>query len=129
MDPIIRQTQKRYCSGAMTTAIIIGFLFIVADLKPVGKGLILGAVFSVVNFVLMGETLPKRMAESKGKATFLSLGSIFFRYLLLAVPLVMAVKLDQFSLIAVVVGIFLIQFVIIIDHLFNLILPSRKKQA
>ncbi|MCP4104426.1 MAG: hypothetical protein GY749_02655 [Desulfobacteraceae bacterium] len=129
MDPLIRQTQKKYCSGAMTTAIVIGFICILAGQKPIGKGVILGTVFSVVNFVIIGETLPKRIAKSKSKAAFLSLGSIFFRYLLLAVPLIMGVRLEQFNLAAVVVGIFLIQLVIIADHLFNLILPSRKKQV
>lgn len=129
MDPLIRQTQKKYCSGAMTIAIMTGFCCILAGQKPIGKGLILGTVFSVINFVIIGETLPKRMADSKSKAAFLSLGSIFFRYLLLAVPLIMGIKLEDFNLAAVVAGIFLIQLVIIADHLFNLILPSRKKQV
>ncbi|UCD77808.1 MAG: ATP synthase subunit I, partial [Desulfobacterales bacterium] len=86
-----------YGSIAITLAIVIGLCFILAGHKPVGKGLILGTIFSVVNFILMGETLALRMGISKGKTFFLSLGSIFFRYILLAIPLIVAVKFEQFN--------------------------------
>jgi hypothetical protein len=100
----------------MAVAIIAGILFILAGQQPLGKGLVLGAIFSVVNFVLMGETLPLRLGKSKGKAFSLALGSIFFRYALLAIPLVVAIKFDQFNILATVLGLFMIQLVILGDH-------------
>jgi len=123
----LRQTQKKYCSRAITVAIIVGFFLILAGQKPLGKGLILGSVFSVVNFILIGETLPMRIGQSKERTFFLSLGSILLRYFILAVPLIMAIKLEQFNLFAVIFGIFMIQFVIFTDYLFNLILSTRRK--
>ncbi|OEU68320.1 MAG: hypothetical protein BBJ57_03525 [Desulfobacterales bacterium PC51MH44] len=124
----IRQTQKKYCSAAIVVAIFAGLLFILADQKPIGKALILGTVFSIINFILMGETLPFRIGKSKNKTFFISLGSIYFRYIILAVPLIMAIKLEQFHLFAVIIGIFLVQLVIIADHLFNYISSARRKQ-
>jgi hypothetical protein len=128
MEPL-RQTQKKYCSRAITAAIFVGLLLILAGQKPVGKGLILGTVFSIVNFILMAQMLPHRIGKSKNKTFFLSFGSMVFRYFLLAVPLVIAIKFDQYNFISVVFGIFMVQFVILADHLFSLIVSRREKQV
>jgi hypothetical protein len=126
MEPV-KQTQKKYGSRAVWIAIIIGLCFFLAGQKPVGKGLILGAIFSVANFILIGQTLPLRIGRSKRKTFFISLGSIFFRYALMALPILVAVKFEQFNLVAAIVGLFMIQFVILADHLVKLILSIRNK--
>ncbi|MDH4204510.1 MAG: ATP synthase subunit I [Desulfobacteraceae bacterium] len=125
----IRETQKKYCTGAITAAIFIGFFFIIAGQKPAGKGLILGTIFSIINFLIMGEILPLRIGRSNNKTFLLSLGSIFFRYILLAVPLFIAVKFEQYNFISVIFGIFMIQLFILADHFISLITATRKKQA
>ncbi|OQY59580.1 MAG: hypothetical protein B6245_05975 [Desulfobacteraceae bacterium 4572_88] len=112
----------------MTVAIIVGFLLIAADQRPMGKGLILGTIFSVINFVLMGETIPMRMGRTRGKAFFVSLGSIFFRYFLIAIPLFMAIRMEQLNLFAVIAGIFSVQLMIFPDHIFNFV-SERKNKA
>jgi asparagine N-glycosylation enzyme membrane subunit Stt3 len=124
MEPI-RQIQKKYASRAMMTAIIIGLSFILAGHKPIGKGLILGTIFSVINFILIGETLPMRIGKSRAKTFFLSLSSIFFRYALMAVPLIVAINFKQFNLFAAIFGIFMIQIVILADHLLKIIWSNR----
>jgi len=125
----LRQIQKKYCSRAITAAIFVGLFLILAGQKPVGKGLILGTVFSIVNFILMAQMLPHRIGKSKNKTFFLSFGSIVLRYFLLAVPLVIAIKFNQYNFIAVVCGIFMVQFVILGDHLLSLIASRREKQV
>ena len=125
----LRQTQKKYCSRAITAAIFVGLFLILAGQKPVGKGLILGTVFSIVNFILMAQMLPIRIGKSKNKTFFLSFGSIVLRYFLLAVPLIIAIKFDQYNFIGVVFGIFMVQFVILGDHLLSLIASRREKQV
>ena len=120
----VKQTQKKYGSRAIWIAIAIGLCFVLAGQKEVGKGLILGTVFSVINFILIGQTLPLRLGKSKRKTFLLSLGSIIFRYVFLAVPIVVAVKFEQFDLVAAIVGIFMIQLVILADHIFSLILSN-----
>ena len=123
----IRETQKKYGSRVMMVAVIAGLLFILLGYKPIGKGLVLGAVFSVVNFVLIGATLPSRLAGSKRKTVMFSIGSIFGRYVLLAVPLIVAVKFPEFDLVAAIVGIFMIQFVIVGEHFSKYFLLTRNK--
>lgn len=123
----IRETQKKYGSRVMVIAIIVGLLFILTGYKPVGKGLVLGAIFSVINFVLIGETLPLKLGKSGGKTFFLSIGSLFVRYALLAVPLIVAVKLEQFNLLAVIIGIFMIQITIMGDHLYKLVSSTAEE--
>jgi hypothetical protein len=117
----IRETQKKYGTRTMAVAIIIGLLFILTGYKPVGKGLVLGALFSVVNFVLMGETLPFKLGKSGAKTFFITIGSLIFRYAVLAVPLIVAIKLEQFNLLAVIIGVFMVQVTIMGDHLYKLI--------
>jgi len=100
----------------MAAAIVAGLLFILAGQKPMGKGLILGTLFSVVNFVLMGELIPLRLGHSKPKTYLFSFGSIVIRYGLLALPLLVAVKFEQFNLWSVICGLFMIQIVILVDY-------------
>ena len=124
----IRQTQKKYCSTAIAVAILAGLLFILANQSPVGKGLILGTVFSIVNLILIGETIPQKIGKSKNKNIFLSLVSILFRYLILAVPIILAIKFEQFNLFSAIAGIFMVQLVILADHALTIIWPTREKQ-
>jgi hypothetical protein len=124
----VKETQKKYCSLAVVAAILIGLVMILAGQTPVGKGLILGTLFSVINFVLMGETLPVKMGKSRQKAFFFSLGSILFRYLLMAIPLFLAIKMDQFNLVASICGLFMVQLMILADHFIVSIFSSDKKQ-
>jgi hypothetical protein len=125
----VKQTQKKYGSRAIWIAIAFGFILFLVGYKPIGKGLVLGTIFSVINFVLIGQALPLRIGHSKGKTFFIALGSILCRYLLMAVPLVVAVKFKQIDLVGVVIGLFMIQFVILTDHLLNLVSSRGKKEV
>lgn len=126
----IRQIQKKYCSKAMTTAIVAGFVLILAGQNALAKGLVLGTVFSIINFILIGETLPFRLGKSSRMAFFWSLLSLLLRYAFMAIPLIMAIKFRQFNLIAVVCGIFLVQVMILAEPLLTTVLSSfRQKQA
>lgn len=123
----VRQTQKKYASRVMTAAIFIGFFLILAGYRPVGKGLILGTLFSIINFVLMGETLPMRLGQSKNKTFFLSIASVMLRYVILAVPIFMGIKNEQFNIVAVIIGIFSIQMLILSEQVLDIMLSSRRK--
>lgn len=82
----------------------------------IGKGVILGTLFSILNFIIMGETLPRQLTEEKRGAFLRSLGVISVRYGLLAIPLYVGIKNPKFNLFAVIAGIFSIQLLIVIDH-------------
>jgi hypothetical protein len=124
----VKQAQKKYAVKTLTLAIVIALFFVLMGQKPVAKGLIMGAFFSVLNFILMGKTITLKLGKSKRKIFSLSMGSIILRYLLLAIPLIAALKFEQFNFVAAVLGIFMIQFVILAEHLLTLIPSLRKKQ-
>jgi len=125
----VKQAQKKYTTLALTFSIGVGIVFILMGHKPLGKGLILGAIFSVLNFILMGKSIALRFGRSKAKTFSISMGSIIIRYLLLAIPLIAAVKYEQFNLVAAILGIFMIQLVILAEHVLTLIPAMGKKQA
>ena len=124
----VKKTQKSYGSRAIWIAIVVGLGFFLAGYKPMGKGLVLGTIFSVINFVLIGQALPLRIGYSKGKTLILSLGSIFCGYILMAVPIVVAVKYEQFDLIGAILGLFMIQIVILADHILKLFSSNPDKK-
>lgn len=113
----IRATQKKYGSRTIFVAIVIAMALIVAGEKAAGKGLILGALFSVINFVLMGQSIYRSMGHSKRTSTFRALFSIAWRYTILAVPVITAIKFEQFSLVTVIIGLFAIQVMILLDQI------------
>ncbi len=121
----IRDTQKKFGSRALATAVVIGLLLVVLGQKTLAKGLILGTLFSVFNFVLMGQILPLLFAPSRRRSVLISFGSILFRYILLAIPLLTAVKLPNYNFMAAVFGIFMVQIVIMGEHLYRLIFSGR----
>lgn len=113
----------------MTIAVVIAIVCFILAFKPLGKGLILGAVFSIANFIIMGETLPMRIGHNRRRSTGISFVSIFGRYALMAIPLALSIKLSQFNLAATVCGLFMIQLVILTEHIVNLIqMKFRKTQ-
>lgn len=113
----LRQEQKTICSWAMSGALALAVLFIIIGEKPIGKGLLLGTIFSIVNFYLLGKTIPMTLGKSRPKAGFIGFFSILIRYLILAVPMIIALKSTSFNFIAVVAGIFAVQIVTLIDYI------------
>jgi len=123
---MVLEVQKKYGSRALVLAIGAGLVFLAAGQKEICRGLVLGGVFSAVNFALMGQFLHYRLADNRKAAARRSLFALLVRYVLLAVPLVLAVQSERFNLPATVVGIFMVQLVILIEQGSRLILASAK---
>lgn len=128
MNDVIRRTQKKYGSMALVAAILIGTGFVLAGQKAVAKGLVLGTLFSSLNFVLIGEVLPMVIGKTKRASMFFSLGSMTVRFGLLSIPLIVALKMETLSFAAAVVGIFMVQLMILGDHLFGRLFSERIKR-
>jgi len=129
MNESIRHIQKKYCSKAMTLAIAAGFVLILAGQNALAKGLVLGTLFSIINFILMGETLPLKLGKSPSKTFVWALLSLIVRYGILAIPLIVAIKFKQFHLIAVICGIFSVQAVILFESVLSALISFRNNQA
>jgi len=124
-----REAQKKYCFRAFTAAILIGGGLIFAGFPALGKGLIAGALFSVLNFILIAESLPYKLGKSRRMASAVSLGWILLRYALMAVPLVLALRFHQFHPLAAAVGLFFVQIAILFDHFVLAFNSSPGKEA
>ncbi len=113
----VRSMQKKLCSQAMLAAIAGALILILFGEKAVGKGLVLGTLFSALNFVLMGQFFHHTMSSSRTRASAAAFGSIFFRFALMAVPLIISIRLDSIHIIGVVIGIFMVQLTILFNHI------------
>ena len=60
----------------MIIAIFTGLALILLGQKAMGKGFVLGTLFSAVNFALAGEWLKYQLGHGKTKTYFLSFGSV-----------------------------------------------------
>jgi len=117
----LKQLQKRYCSRAMALAIAGALIFIIFGYNPLGRGLVLGTLFSIINFILMGQSIQARMGKTQARTTFLALVSVFFRFALMAVPIVVAVKFESYHIVTAVIGLFMVQIVLFAENIKNLV--------
>ncbi len=125
----VRALQKTLGTRAMAVALVAAGICIAAGARPVGKGLLLGTLFSILNFVLMGATLPMRLQATRRRAFWGALGGLLPRYLLLAVPVILALKLDQLDLWATVGGLFMVQAVILLEAVWHSLRAARHSRA
>jgi hypothetical protein len=113
----LRQIQKKFGARALTTAIVLAVVTLLIGHKDLGKGLVLGTLFSILNFILMAEMLPLRLAQERKRAGFYAFGTLVMRYLILSIPLIIAVKSSAFSFAATAAGLFMVPLVASIDTL------------
>jgi predicted lysophospholipase L1 biosynthesis ABC-type transport system permease subunit len=112
----LRQIQKRLGARALTIAILLAVIAILSGHKALGKGLVLGALFSILNFILMAEFLPARLSAKRRRASVLAFGSLLLRYMLLAIPLIVAAKSPAFSFTTTAIGLFMVPLVALIEN-------------
>lgn len=125
MTDEIRKVQNQYGSQALIAAIVIAIVFIAFDKKPIAKGLILGTLFSIFNFVAMAQMLPMRLGKEKRKTFWASFGGIWFRYLLMGVPIFVALKFESYNFFSTAAGLFMVQGIIVAHHLGKMKIRNR----
>ena len=121
--------QKKYGFRAIAAALLIGGGLILAGFPALGKGLVAGALFSILNFFLIAESLPHKLGKSRRKASVVSMGWILLRYGLMAVPLILAFKFHLFHPLTAAIGLFFVQLVILFDHFVLAFNSSPGKEA
>ena len=114
---VVKQIQRRVCSWAMSSALVLAVIFILFHENAIAKGLLLGTLFSVINFLLLGKSIPMTLGQSRSKASLIGLGSILSRFAVLAIPMIVGVKSVSFNFVAVVAGIFAVQIVTLVDYI------------
>jgi len=117
--------QKTITTQAVTVAIVAALVCVGLGVKPMAKGILLGTVFSVLNFILMALCLPMRLNRGPRKVFLLCLGSLWGRFALMAAPLVVALKFESFEFFATAAGLFMVQGVLLIRHVSHLVLAKQ----
>jgi len=107
--------QKKFGARALTIAILLAVVTILSGHKELGKGLVLGTLFSILNFILMAEFLPLRLASERRRASVYAFGTLVLRYTILAIPLILAAKSDAFSFATTAAGLFMVPLLALID--------------
>ncbi|WP_170161723.1 ATP synthase subunit I [Desulfosoma caldarium] len=110
--------QRRLTRVTFTGAVAVAVGLYGLGYVAVAKGLVLGSLFSVVNFVIMSRVLPYqiRAGGTRKKATSVAMLSFVLRMGLFAIPLFVALRNQQFQFWAVVLGLLTVQVAIFIDH-------------
>jgi len=116
-DSDLNRLQRGTCSWAMKATLMLAIFFIIIHETAIAKGLILGTCFSIINFILLGKSIPMTLGRSRARASMVGLASILSRYVVLAIPMIVAIKSVSFNFVAVVVGIFAVQIVTLIDYI------------
>lgn len=111
--------QRRLARGGFTVAVAAGLVIYGLGYAAVAKGLVLGALFSVLNLVIMAHVLPYlvRAGITKKKATSVAMLSFTVRLGVIAIPLLVAMKSRNFQFWGVVVGLFTVQAAVFADHI------------
>lgn len=111
------QLKKRICSHTLKAVLVLAVFFLIIQENAIAKGLVLGTLCSLINFMLLGVSVPMTIRHTRYRAGLIGLVSILARYILLAIPLIMGIKLESFNFVAVVIGVFAVQIVTLIEHL------------
>ena len=121
----IKQLQRRYCGGALTLAVALSAGCYLAGWPAMTRGLIVGSLFSALNFALLGKTMVRKLTDPRRGGGLITLAAQLGRYLLWAVPVIIAVKLPPVDLPATIAGLFMVPLFIIADSVFNLLRGNK----
>ena len=113
----INEVKKKICIKVLLLTLAVAVFFLILDEKTIVKGLALGSLFSMINFLLMGESIPLALGHTRVKAGVIGLASMVIRFLVLTFPLLVGLKSPSFNFAAVVVGIFSVQIVTLVEYI------------
>lgn len=116
---------RRYCSQAMLIALAVTLGSLLVGAKPFGKGFVLAAIFSVINFRLLLLLAPRKISRSTVKNGLRAMASLTLRLVLLAVPLIVAARNPSLNFVATALGLFAVQYAIMAEHVLKPYLLGR----
>ncbi len=90
---------------------MIALVLILAGQREMARGLVLGTLFSILNFVLMSMSIQFRMQKTQRAGTVMSLLLVLMRFGFLALPLIVAIHYDKYHIATTISGLFMVQVV------------------
>ena len=108
--------QKALIKKALLLSLAAACIFLALNLKSAAKGIALGSVFGVLEFKIMALRLQRRLLhQGKARDYFGLIG----RFILFAIPLVIALKSPAINFAATVAGIFAVKAAIFYHFLLS----------
>ncbi len=123
----LKEFKSKICSGTLLFGTVISIFFFLLNYSSISKGFLLGTCFSIINFVLLSAFMPLSWGKGRKSASAIYMASIFLRYAILAIPIIISIKSIEFDLMATIIGIFSIQ--IFIFGYFVLFKPLLEKKC
>ena len=117
----VSDLRKKYCPPALGAAIMIAVAMIFTGHSELGRGLVLGTLFSILNFILMGESIQLRMQRTQRSSSVVSFFMVLVRFVLLAFPLIVSIHHDKYHIATTAAGLFMVQAVILTGALGKLV--------
>ena len=111
------QTQRKICFWAFASSLGLAVFFTLFGEAAVAKGLLLGTCFSVINFILIAKSISMTLGKSRSRGGFIVFTSILSRFVIMAIPLIAAIKIGSINFIAVAIGLFSVQVVTLVDYI------------
>ncbi len=121
----IKELNKKICAGALFLGIAVSLIFLLLGNLAISKGFLLGTCFSIINFILLSSSMPFSWGNGRRYATGVYFVSIIVRYIILAIPVIIALKSNRFNLASTIAGIFSIQIVIFSYYIIRPIAEKR----
>ncbi len=122
---VVREVRKKYCPAALLVAIGVALIMILSGHRELARGLILGTLFSIVNFLLMGMSIQLRMQKTRRASTIISFLLVMLRFGILVLPLMISIYYDNYHTVTTIVGLFMVQAVMLADSLRKMLLPGQ----
>ena len=104
---------------ALFLILVAAVILLVTVSKPAARGLVLGGLFSALNFYVMSQVLGGRVRKTGWAGRSFGFVWILARMLIMALPLVAALKMDFFNLAATAAGLFAIQASLLLEPLLS----------
>ena len=120
-----RRFVKDRCRWALLLALAAALVLVLSGYRPAARGVALGGLFSVLNFLVMARTLGGRMARSGWSGRSFGFIWILGRLGIMALPLIVAFKTAYFDFAATAAGLFAVQGTLLVQPLVARITRSK----
>ncbi len=124
-DMEYKQFVRRRVRVALLGVVGVSLFLVLLGLKPWAKGLALGGLFSILNFILLSRALPNTVARRDKIGRSIASLWLVGRLALMAVPLYLAATSDVFNLPATAIGLFAVQAVLFLEPVIKRFVSKR----
>jgi hypothetical protein len=114
-----RRFVKDRSRRALLLTLAAALILVLSGHKPAARGVALGGLFSVINFIIMSRTLAGRLTRTGWSGRTFGFVWILVRLLLMALPLVLAFKSGYLDIAGTAAGLFAVQAALLLEPLFS----------